>query len=181
MPSPPDFLDAIHNRTGLLGRRPGACCAGGGPQGGPPEGRRRRFRMIVVFFLIGALALLVTVLLFGFVGCGVYSSCEPRSPGPSLLRALPLRRVLDYPKMVLSTRGSRGVLAPRGTGHDAGAQQWRRWPRTPSDGFHGDYFKLDPVSTPDDLLHSPATTGGIILGVTPGLLELKPQDQLSLH
>ena len=32
--------------------------------------------MIVVFFLIGALALLVTVLLFGFVGCGaLYYRC----------------------------------------------------------------------------------------------------------
>ena len=43
------------------------------------------------------------------------------------------------------------------------------------DVHHGDYFKLDPVSAPDDLRHSPATIGTLILGVTPGLLELGDQ------
>ena len=47
--------------------------------------------------------------------------------------------------------------------------------------FPGDYFKLDPVATPDDLRHSPAHPGEIILGVTPGLLELTPQDEFAVY
>ena len=60
--------------------------------------------MIVVFFLIGALALLATVLLFGFVGCKPFgsvpspepppSSGSPPAPGSSTRPVLPLRLVL---------------------------------------------------------------------------------------
>ena len=68
--------------------------------------------MIAWYFLIGALALFVTVLLFGFVGCGAYLDAPDISD--------------DYAEAVKSTPGLRGLLAPGGTGHDAGAQQWRR-------------------------------------------------------
>ena len=38
--------------------------------------------------------------------------------------------------------------------------------------FPGDYAKLVPVGAANDQLHSSATLGEIILGVTPGLLEV---------
>ncbi len=43
-------------------------------------------------------------------------------------------------------------------------------------GFDGYYFKLNPVTTPDYARQSPPTTGTITLGVTPGLLEVPPQE-----
>ena len=114
MPSSPDFIDATPNRTGLLGRAP-ACLRGS--HAGPPAGRSRRSPMIVVFFLIGALALLATVLLFGFVGCAPFSgtpspepppaSGSPPAPGSSTSPGSPTApgspTPPDYGKMVLST------------------------------------------------------------------------------
>jgi hypothetical protein len=125
--------------------------------------------MIGLYFSVGALVLLVTVLLFGFVGCSFHGGVA--SPGQ------------DYPTTV---RGTTDLVA-----------YWRLGePDTtpvPSSGgaakdgsmgegvgnFPGDYFKLDPVATPDDLRHSPAHPGAIILGDTPGLLELTPQDEFA--
>ncbi len=45
-------------------------------------------------------------------------------------------------------------------------------------GYYGYHFKLDPVTTPDYAHHSPKTTGEVIPGVTPGLLQISPQDNL---
>ncbi|MGO8761038.1 MAG: hypothetical protein ACLP2P_16455 [Desulfobaccales bacterium] len=125
--------------------------------------------MIGLYFLIGALVLLVALLLFGFVGCSFSpgaASCVPSA-------------YQDYPTAVISTGDlvaywrlgepnttpvpSSGGLARSVVADENG------------DVHHGDYFKLDPVSTPDDLTLSPATVGQIVLGVTPGLLELANQ------
>jgi hypothetical protein len=43
-------------------------------------------------------------------------------------------------------------------------------------GYDGIYLKLNPATTPDYPRHSPPTKGEIILGVTPGLLEVSPQE-----
>ena len=128
--------------------------------------------MIGLYFLMGALVLLVSILLFGFVGCGFEASgVDPCAPSPSV----------DYPTAVTSTAelvaywrlGEPGTTPVPSSGGAARSQ-------VPdevggSNFHHGDYFKLAPVATPDDLRHSPATIGQIILGITPGLLELENQ------
>ena len=117
--------------------------------------------MIVVFFLIGALALLAAVLLFGFVGCaqiaGIGDAVTPNA---------------DYPTTVKSTSGlvaywrlgepdTTPVPSSGGSAKDSFA------------GFNGDYDTIPAASTPDVPTHSPATAGSIALGITPGLLQLK--------
>jgi hypothetical protein len=125
--------------------------------------------MIGLYFIMGALVLLVTVLLCGFVGCGFQAGGDPCAPSPSA----------DYPTAVISTGDlvaywrlgepsttpvpSSGGAARSGVADENG------------DLHHGDYFTLAPVNTPDDVRHSPATSGQIALGVTPGLLELENQ------
>ncbi len=154
--------------------------------------------MTVVFFLIGALALLATVLLFGFVGCAPFSgtpspepppsSGSPPAPGSSTSPGSPTApgspTPPDYGKMVLSTPDL--VAYWRLEEPAATLVQPANMPALPGiftardafGGFHGNYFKSDPVATPDDTFFSPASAGTLILGSTPGLLELSPQDKL---
>jgi hypothetical protein len=120
--------------------------------------------MIGLDFLIGALALLVTLLLFGFVGCDLVFGLDPPDPCEG-----------DYHEVVKATTDlvaywRLGEPAATPVPSSGGAA------KDEVGGFHGDYFKLNPVPNPDNLRHSPATTGSIILGITPGLLELEPQD-----
>jgi hypothetical protein len=118
--------------------------------------------MIVALFLIGTLALLVTVLLFGFVGCGAYITEAPDLSGTYG------DAVKSTPGLVAYWRLGEPVATPVPSSGGAAKDDFGSFP--------GDYNKLAPVSTPDDQLHSPATMGKILLGVNPGLLELKPQD-----
>jgi hypothetical protein len=125
--------------------------------------------MIGLYVLIGALVLLATVLLFGFVGCSFHPASDPCSPSPAA----------DYPTAVITTSdlvaywrlgepSTTPVPSSGGAAKSAVADE-------NNDVHNGDYFKLDSVSTPDDLRHSPATIGQLILGVTPGLLEIGDQ------
>ncbi len=115
--------------------------------------------MIVVFLFLGALALLVTLLLFGFVGCG--------------LDEMGLLSTPDYPTAIKSTPG---LLAywrleePSSTpvpSHGGAAIDQ-------VGGHNGDYSVLPATATPDNNRYSPPTTGVITLGVTPGLLSNYP-------
>ena len=121
--------------------------------------------MIGWFFLMGALALLVTVLLCGFLGCecGATLADAPDVSGDYAMA------VKSTPDLVAYWRLGEPDTTPVPSAGGVAKSE--------VGGFHGDYAKLAPVATPDDLLHSPATSGAIILGVTPGLLELKPQDE----
>ena len=114
--------------------------------------------MIGWYFLFGALALLVSVLLFGFVGCPAFSEA-PSS--------------LDYPTTIKKTKdlvaywrlGDVPSASGGGTGDmkdSVGA----------FDGFHHQY--PSPITTPDNIQHSPTSTAKLIYGATPGLLELLP-------
>ncbi len=113
--------------------------------------------MMVTFFLLGALALLVAVLLFGFVGCGLYLIGTGPSP--------------DYPTAVLTTGNlvaywHLGEPASTPVPSSGGAAQ------SQVGGYNGDYEKLSPVSTPNAAWYSDRTPGKIFLGKTPGLLQL---------
>jgi hypothetical protein len=119
--------------------------------------------MIIVFFVIGALALLVTVLLFGFVGCGAIAGLDNYE----------LDVTDDYPSAIFATASTTGNLVA----------YWRLGEPTsltvPSaggaaksqvGGYDGDYGVLAPVMTPDNQRFSDKTPGKIILG-SPGLLK----------
>ncbi len=122
--------------------------------------------MMGLYFILGALALLVTVLLFGFVGCGFApaDSCVPE-PYP------------DYPTAVIFTGDlvaywrlgephTTPVPSSGGTARSVVADEH-------GDVHHGDYFILAPVNA-DDVHHSPLTSGYINLGAQ-GLLTLENQ------
>jgi hypothetical protein len=117
--------------------------------------------MIGWYFLVGALALLGTVLFFGFVGCA------PFSAAPDNLGA-------DYPTTIKKTKDlvaywrlgeSPSALPGDGTGTAKDAVG----------GFHGYHHSYpNPITTPDNQQHSPTANGQLILGSTPGLLQLLP-------
>jgi hypothetical protein len=121
--------------------------------------------MIGWFFLMGALAILVVVLLLGFVGCGATLGDVPDIQG-------------DYGTAIESTPGlvaywRLGEPAATPVPSTGGAAQ------SEVGGVHGDYSKLAPEASPNNQLHAPATSGAIILGVIPGLLEIPPQGQFA--
>jgi hypothetical protein len=126
--------------------------------------------MIPLYFLIGALAVLVVLLLFGFVGCDIVFGLDPITP-PNTTPPSPD----DYPAVVEATPdlvaywrlgepSSTPVPSSGGAAKDEVG------------GFNGDYYQLQAVTSPDYARHSPPTTGTITLGVTPGLLEVSPQE-----
>ncbi len=91
--------------------------------------------MITVYFLMGALALLVTVSLFGFAGCTPFSGSDSPNPSPPPAPATPppgsgnppgsgtpLPDLGDYGNWVVRTNDARGLLAVGGPGHGNGAQ-----------------------------------------------------------
>jgi hypothetical protein len=114
--------------------------------------------MIVVFFLLGALALLAALLLFGFTGC----TLPTEGLGPDT-------DISDYPTVIKKTPDLVAYWP-------LGEPQPLDFPTTASDdlgGHSGDYFELVPVPTPDTIHHSPTTVGDLELG-QPGLLDLSP-------
>jgi hypothetical protein len=126
--------------------------------------------MIAVYFLIGTLAVLVTLLLCGFVGCDMVLGLESFPP-PGTTPPPPD----DYPAVVEATPDlvaywRLGELSTTPVPSSGGAA------KDEVGGYNGDYFKLNPVTTPDFARHSPPTTGTLTLGVTPGLLEVSPQE-----
>ena len=115
--------------------------------------------MMVVLLFLGALALLVTLLLFGFVGCS--------------LDTMGLLDTTDYSAAVESTPGlvsywrlgdSTPVPSATGAAHDEVV------------GNNGNYLTVPATATPDNLRYSPATAGMGTAGVTPGLLGNFPSD-----
>jgi hypothetical protein len=120
--------------------------------------------MIAWYFLLGALAVLISLLLFGFVGCNWVFGLEETTLTPP--------QEGNYPDVV---KGEPSLVA-----------YWRLGePSTtpvPSSGgaakdelgiFNGDYFKLTPLTFPDVIRHSPTTPGNITIGAS-GLLEFAP-------
>lgn len=125
------------------------------------------------YLLLGALALIVTVLLFGFVGC--YAELELSDVSGDYANAVEATSdLVAYWR--LGEPNTTPVPSSGGATKDEIKDQ---------DGnfHHGDYRLLFPVSSPNDQLHSPATLGQIQLGVIPGLLEvpgsgLHPQSEI---
>jgi hypothetical protein len=131
--------------------------------------------MIALYLLVGALALLVAVLLFGFVGCTPFEAApEPVTPpAPGEPTPVPPK---DYADAITPTAD---LVA-----------YWRLGeanpPSFPTSGgyakdvqglFNGDYIQFLPSQLAQDKpRHSPATIGTIVLGVTPGLLQNWPND-----
>jgi hypothetical protein len=126
--------------------------------------------MIALYFLMGALAVVVTVLLFAFVGCDVVFGLDPVPP-PNTMPPPPD----DYAAVVKATPDlvaywRLGDPSTTPVPSSGGAAQ------DEVGGFNGDFFKLNPVTTPDYARRSSTTVGTLTLGVTPGLLEVPPQE-----
>jgi hypothetical protein len=123
--------------------------------------------------LLGALAVLLSLLLFGFVGCGL----DEFGTGPSA----------DYPTTIQQTPGlvaywrlgepaSTPVAVignPAPPGDVAFSANNPGNPNDPSNPFNGAYFTLNPAVS-DTQRHSNKTPGNLALGVKPGILELLP-------
>jgi Concanavalin A-like lectin/glucanases superfamily len=122
--------------------------------------------------LLGALAVLVTVLLFAFLGCGLdtfgtgsatdYPSTIQGTPG--LVGYWRLQEPASTPVAVIGNPAPPGDVA-----FSANNQANQQDPNNP---FNGAYFKLNPAAT-DTARHSNQTTGTLTLG-TPGILDLLP-------
>jgi hypothetical protein len=123
-------------------------------------------------FLVGALAVLVMVLLFGFMGCSLddfgtgtatdYPSTIQVTPG--LVAYWRLQEPASTPTAV------EGNPAPPGDIAFSANNQAN--PQDPSNPFNGAYFELNPAAA-DAARHSNQTTGTLNLG-TPGILDLLP-------
>jgi hypothetical protein len=115
--------------------------------------------MIVIFLFLGALALLVTLLLFGFVGCGLDEMGE-LSPTDYSATIEATTCLVSYWRLGDSTP------VPSATG--AAVDQ--------VGGNPGTYLTVPATATADGLRYSPATAGVGTAGETPGLLETYPSD-----
>ncbi|MGO9621107.1 MAG: hypothetical protein ACLPT6_06850 [Desulfobaccales bacterium] len=109
--------------------------------------------MLVLFLFLGALALLVTLLLFGFVGCGL----SDLGTGPAL----------DYPTTIKATaclvsywRLGDSTPVPSATG--AAKDQV---------GANNGTYQTMPASPADPIHYSPPAAGVATTGETPGILE----------
>jgi hypothetical protein len=123
--------------------------------------------MIGLYVVLGALALLVTLLLFGFVGCGFQGAvlCTPSSESNYPTAVIDTGDLVAYWR--LGESSATPVPSNSGSARSVVADE-------NGDVHHGDYFKVDPVSA-DDLRHSPSTSSILLLGQIPGLLELGNQ------
>jgi hypothetical protein len=125
--------------------------------------------MIALYVLMGALAVLAALLLFGFVGCDEVFGLERPSP-PGITPPSPD----DYPAVVKATPDLVAYWRlgePSTTPVPGGAAV------DEVGGYNGAYFKLNPVTTPDYARHSPPIpTPTVTPGVTPGLLTVPPQE-----
>lgn len=129
----------------------------------------------IELLLLGALALLLAVLLFGFVGCGL----DEFGTGPST----------DYPTTIQQTAGLVAywrlgepattpvaiIGNPAPPGDVAFSANNQSKPQDPSNPFNGAYFTLNPASA-DAQRHSAQTPGTLTLGISPGILDLSPTD-----
>jgi Concanavalin A-like lectin/glucanases superfamily len=123
--------------------------------------------------LLGALAVLVSLLLFGFVGCGLdelgtgpsadYPTTIQQTPG--LVAYWPLGEPASTPVAVIGN--------PAPPGDVAFSANHQSNPHDPSNPLNGAYFTLKPAA-PDTQRHSNKTPGTLGLGVTPGILDLLP-------
>lgn len=156
--------------------------------------------MVVLYFLMGALALLVTVALFGFAGCTPFGSNDPPNPEPPPPPATPppgsgnppgsgtpLPDLGAYGNWVVRTNDlvaywrlgdPAAVTVLKASASDPIPAGAAKTAKDSFNGYDGYHFKLNPVTTPDYVHHSPQTTGEVIPGVTPGLLQIAPQDNL---
>lgn len=108
--------------------------------------------------LLGALAVLITVLLFGFVGCGLDLTGELKEYSTA---------ITDTPGLVAYWRLQEPSSTP--VPSSGGAAKCENNP-----AFNGDYFKLNRTTTPDEKRQSNKTDGTLNLGFTPGILDLLP-------
>jgi hypothetical protein len=111
--------------------------------------------MIGWYFVIGALALLAAVLLFGCVGCGL----SDVGTGPSD----------NYPELITQTSGLIAYWR-LGEPHSTPVPSSGGAAKSQIGGYDGDYRILAPVMTPDNQRFSDQTPGKIILG-SAGLLK----------
>ena len=108
------------------------------------------------YFIISALALLAVILLFGFVGCASFGTAASGMAA-------------DYPTTIESTPdlvaywrlGDLPSGSPTGDMKDSHGK---------FNGFRHQY--PSPITTPDNIQHSPTATAQVIYGEIPGLLEL---------
>jgi hypothetical protein len=123
--------------------------------------------MIALYFLIGALAVLVSVSLFGFVGCNWFFGLEETTLIPPTVGNYP-DVIKGEPGLVAYWRlGDTGTVPTSGTSGGAAKDELGN--------NNGDYFKLNPVTFPDTIRHSPAIPmPTVTLGDSPGLLQLAP-------
>lgn len=109
------------------------------------------------YFCIGALALLAAILLFGFVGCESFGTAASgmEADYPTTIQKTP--DLVAYWRLGDLPSGSPGDMK------DALGK------------FNGDHHQYPaPITTPDNIQHSPVTTSHVNYGETPGLLELSP-------
>jgi hypothetical protein len=116
--------------------------------------------MIAVDFLVVALALFITLLLCGFVGCAEIAGLQEPDPAQP-----------DYAGMIKKTPG---LVAYWRLGEKASTPIPGK-AKSEVGGLHGVYKELNPVTVADTQQHSPETSGVLILGDTPGLLTRSPQ------
>jgi hypothetical protein len=150
--------------------------------------------MLVLYFLMGALALLVTVLLFGFVGCKPFGAADTPNPEPPAAPPGPAPGPGSPPPPDYGQYGNwvtrtKDLVAYWRLGEPSGTTVLKASDPIPAgavktakdtfNGYDGYYFSLNPAANPDNARHSPKTAGTITLGVTPGLLEVAPQDNYS--
>ena len=103
--------------------------------------------MLVWYFLLGALAVLAALLLFGFVGCGL----DVIGTGAA---------AADYPTTISQTPGLVAywrLQEPSSTPvpSSGGAAKCQNTP-----AFNGDYFKLNPTARPDEQHQSDQRANG---------------------
>ena len=120
--------------------------------------------MTVLYLLIGALAVLLSLLLCGFVGCNWVFGLEETSLIPPAEGNYP-DVVKGEPSLVAYWRLGEPSTTPVPSSGGAA--------RDELGNFNGDYFKLNPVTFPDVIRHSPTTPGNITIGAS-GLLEFAP-------
>ncbi len=126
--------------------------------------------MIALYFLIGAVALLLTLLLFGFVGCDIIWGLDhfdkPMYGEPYPTVVLGEDDLVAYWRLGESDGTT---ILPASMPIPPGAEKTAK---DEKNGFDGYYLKLDLISSPDTLRHSPATSGTITLGED-GIIEIE--------
>jgi hypothetical protein len=129
--------------------------------------------MLVWYFLLGALAVLAALLLFGFVGCGL----DEIGTGPSTDYPTTIQQTSDlvaYWRLGEPVSTPVAVIGnPTPPGDVAFSANNQHNPNDPSNPFNGSYFRLNPAGS-DTKRQSNKTPGTLTLGVTPGILQLLP-------